>query len=73
MSLILIQTIVQSVSSTLTWLGFYIGIRALPDARARKSRWIVGSAVVAAAWLVGMFLPGAIALLQERNLRRRRL
>jgi hypothetical protein len=38
MSLILIQTIVQAVSSTLTWLGFYIGIRALPDARARKSR-----------------------------------
>src|SRR6266436_4197048 len=59
MSLILIQTIVQAVSSTLTWLGFYIGIRGLPDARARKSRWIVGSAVVAAAWLVGMFLLGA--------------
>jgi hypothetical protein len=59
MSLILIQTIVQAVSSTLTWLGFYIGIRALPDARARKSRWIVGSAMVAAAWLVGVFLLGA--------------
>ena len=51
MSLILIQTIVVTVSSTLTWIGFYIGIRALPDARARKSRWIIGSAVVAAAWL----------------------
>jgi len=59
MSLILIQTIVQAVSSTLTWLGFYIGIRALPDARARKSRWIIGSAMVAAAWLVGVFLLGA--------------
>lgn len=59
MSLILIQTIVQAVSSTLAWLGFYIGIRALPDARAHKSRWIVGSAVVAAVWLVGMFLLGA--------------
>ncbi len=59
MSLILIQTIVQAVSSTLTWIGFYIGIRALPDARVRKSRWIVGSAVVAAVWLVGVFLLGA--------------
>jgi hypothetical protein len=59
MSLILIQTIVQAVSSTLTWLGFYIGIRALPEARARKSRWIIGSAVVAATWLVGAFLLGA--------------
>jgi len=59
MSLILIQTIVQAVSSTLTWLGFYIGIRALPDTRARKSRWIIGSAMVAAVWLVGMFLLGA--------------
>ena len=58
MSLILIQTIVQSVSSTLTWIGFYAGARALP-AGARRSRWIVGSAVVAAAWLVGAFLLGA--------------
>jgi hypothetical protein len=59
MSLILIQTIVQAVSSTLTWLGFYVGIRALPGAKARQSRWIIGSAVVAAAWLVGVFLLAA--------------
>ena len=59
MSLILIQTIVQAVSSTLGWVGFYVGIRALPDARRHNSRWIIGSAVVAAAWLVGMFLLGA--------------
>jgi len=59
MSLILILTISQTVSSTLAWLGFYVGIRALPGARARQSRWIIGSAVVAAAWLVGMFLLGA--------------
>ena len=43
MSLILIQTIVQEASSTLTWLGSYVGIRALPDAKARQSRWIIGS------------------------------
>jgi len=59
MSLIVIVIIVQAVSSTLAWLGFYFGIRALPGARARQSRWIIGSAVVAAAWLVGVFLLGA--------------
>ena len=58
MSLILIVTIVLAVSSTLAWVGFYVGIRALPDARARRSRWIIGSAVVAAAWLVGVSLLG---------------
>ena len=59
MSLIVIVIIVQAVSSTLAWLGFYSGIRALPGARARQSRWVIGSAVVAAAWLVGVFLLGA--------------
>lgn len=59
MSLILVLTIGQAVSSTLAWIGFYAGIRALPGGRARQSRWIIGSAVVAAAWLVGMFLLGA--------------
>ena len=59
MSLILILTIAQTVGSTLAWLGFYVGIRALPGARARQSRWIIGSAAVAALWLVGVFLLGA--------------
>jgi len=59
MSLIVIVIIVQAVSSTLAWLGFYVGIRALPGAKARQSRWIIGSAVVAAVWLVGVFLLGA--------------
>jgi hypothetical protein len=68
MPLILIQTIVQAVSSTLTWLGIYIGIRALPGAKARKSRWIVGSAVIAAAWLVGMFLLGAAGVFRNNVL-----
>ena len=59
MSLILVLTIGQAVSSTLAWIGFYAGIRALPGGRARQSRWIIGSAAVAAAWLVGVFLLGA--------------
>jgi len=58
MSLIVIVIIAQAVSSTLAWLGFYVGIRALPGARARQSRWVLGSAMVAAAWLVGVFLVG---------------
>jgi hypothetical protein len=58
-SLTLVLTIGQAVSSTLAWIGFYAGIRALPGGRARQSRWIIGSAVVAAAWLVGVFLLGA--------------
>ncbi|HKT37648.1 MAG TPA: hypothetical protein VJR48_04705 [Ktedonobacterales bacterium] len=58
MSLIVIVIIVQAVSSTLAWLGFYIGIRALPGARARQSCWISASAVIVAAWLVGVFLLG---------------
>src|SRR5215472_6451192 len=54
MSLIVIVIIAQAVSSTLAWLGFYVGIRALPGARARQSRWVLGSAMVAAAWLIGI-------------------
>ena len=42
MSLILIVTIFQAASSTLTWIGFYAGIRASPGGRARQSRWIIG-------------------------------
>ena len=59
MSLILVLTIGQAVSSTLAWIGFYAGIRALHDGIARQSRWIIGSAVVAATWLIGVFLLGA--------------
>jgi hypothetical protein len=65
MSLIVIVIIVQAVSSTLAWLGFYVGIRALPGARARQSRWIIGSAVVAAAWLVGVFLLGGAGVFRN--------
>ena len=59
MSLILVLTIGQAVSSTLAWIGLYAGIRTLPGGRARQSPWIIGSAVVGAAWLVGVFLLGA--------------
>ena len=65
MSLILVLTIGQAVSSTLAWIGFYAGVRALPGEREHQSRWIIGSAVVAAAWLVGVFLLGAAGVFRN--------
>jgi len=60
-TLILIQIIVQSIGSTLQWLGFYAGIRTLPEDKSRRTRWVVGSAIVFAAWLF------AIVLLASQN------
>jgi hypothetical protein len=59
MTLILLETIIQSVASTLYWIGLYAGIRALPGDNSRRLRWMVGSAVVLAAWLVGVVLLAA--------------
>ena len=59
MSLVLLQTIIQSISSTLYWIGFTVGIRASGQADLRKWRWIVGSAIVFAAWLFAIVLLGA--------------
>jgi hypothetical protein len=41
MTLILLQTIIQSIASTLYWLGLTVGIRALPA-------WLVGVVLLAA-------------------------
>jgi hypothetical protein len=59
MTLILLQTMIQSVSSTLYWIGLYVGIRALPGDNSRRLRWIVGSAIVLVVWLVGVMLLAA--------------
>ena len=56
MTLVILQVIVQSIASTLQWFGFYVGIRALPGDKSRRWRWIVGSALVFAAWLIGVAL-----------------
>lgn len=56
MTLILLQVIIQSVASTLHWIGFCIGIRALPGDKPRRWRWVVGSAILFAAWLVVVVL-----------------
>jgi hypothetical protein len=56
MTLILLQMMIQSISSTLHWVGFHVGIRALPGERQRRLRWAIGSAIVFAAWLIGVAL-----------------
>ena len=47
MTLILLQVIIQSIASTLYWIGLYVGIRVLPGEKSRRLRWTVGSAAVA--------------------------
>jgi hypothetical protein len=59
MTLILLQAIIQSTSATLSWIGLYVGIRALPGEKSRRLVWTIGSAVVTAVWLVGVMLLGA--------------
>lgn len=59
MTLILLQAIIQSISSTLYWIGLYVGIRALPGDGSRRLRWTFGSAVVLVAWLIGIMLLAA--------------
>ena len=59
MTLILLQAIIQSISSTLYWIGLCVGIRALPGGKSRRLRWTIGSAAVLAIWLVGVMLLAA--------------
>ena len=56
MFLIVLQAIVQTISSTLYWLGFYVGVQTLPGKKTRRTLWSVGSAVIAGIWLIGVFL-----------------
>ena len=59
MTLIIVQTVFQAILSTLHWLGFFSGIRALDGPKARKWAWTFGSAIFAFAWLLGIFLLGS--------------
>jgi hypothetical protein len=59
MTLILLQTIIQSISSTLYWIGLYVGIRTLSDNKSRRLSWTVGSTAVLAVWLVAVMLLAA--------------
>jgi hypothetical protein len=59
MTLVLVQVILQSISSTLHWVGFYVGIRALPRDESRQRLWIIASAIVFGAWLFAVVLLAA--------------
>jgi hypothetical protein len=59
MTLILLQVIIQSIASTLYWIGLCVGIHALSGERSRRLRWTLGSAVVLVVWLVGVILLAA--------------
>jgi hypothetical protein len=59
MTLILLQAIIQSIASTLYWVGLCVGIRALPGEKSRRLRWTIGSAAVLVVWLVGVMLLAA--------------
>ena len=59
MTLILLQVIIQSIASTLYWIGLYVGISSLPGENSRRLRWAVGSAAVLAVWLIGLVLLAA--------------
>src|SRR5262249_6058046 len=63
MTLILLQAIIQSIASTLYWIGLYIGIRALPGEKSRRLRWTVGSAAGLVVWLVRVLLLAAVGVM----------
>jgi len=58
MTLILLQVITQTVSSTLYWVGLGRGIDGLPGPPMRRA-WRIGSALVLATWLIAMVLLAA--------------
>jgi hypothetical protein len=59
MTLVLLQVMIQSITSTLHWVGLAVGIRALPGEQVRRRRWAIGSAIIFAAWLAGVVLLAA--------------
>lgn len=59
MTLVLFQVILQTISTTLQWVGFYSGVRGSTDQSSRRWAWITGSAAIFAAWLIGIVLPAS--------------
>jgi hypothetical protein len=56
MTLILFQTIIQSIGSTLHWLGFAAGIRSAIAPRPARWSWLIGSAAFALIWLIAIIV-----------------
>jgi hypothetical protein len=68
MALILFQVIVQSITSTLFWVGLHVGINALPGENSRRLRWNIGSAAVLAIWFIGITLLAATGIFRAAGL-----
>jgi hypothetical protein len=68
MALILFQVIVQSITSTLFWIGLHVGIDALPGEKPRRLRWNIGSAALLAIWLIGITLLAATGVFSAAGL-----
>jgi len=56
MALILFQTLIQTLGSTLHWFGFSVGVRRALTPGARRGAWLIGSAVFSFAWLFAILL-----------------
>ena len=51
MTLILFQTIIQTIGTTLHWIGFSVGIGASVTPPRRRWLWLIGSAAFSVVWL----------------------
>jgi hypothetical protein len=51
MALILFQTLIQTLGTTLHWLGFSVGVRKALTPGAQRRAWLIGSAAFSFAWL----------------------
>ena len=56
MTLIIFQVIVQTVASTLHWLGLCFGIQTWAGPSPRRWPWLTGTTLGLAAWLVAIML-----------------
>jgi hypothetical protein len=56
MTLALFQTLIQTLGSTLHWLGFSFGVRRALSPPARRWAWLIGSAAFSFAWLLAILL-----------------
>lgn len=56
MTLVLLNIVVPTASTTLHWMGFRFGVRASVGPGARRWIWIIGSAVLSAVWLFTIML-----------------
>ncbi len=59
MTLIIIQVVSQTVSSTLHWLGLCFGIRTWAGPNPHRWPWLVITTIVSAAWLLAIMLLAA--------------